>query len=60
MGQTKEHLGVAHEAIAEVSKLLDPLGPQFRRDLGLVCKSHHLNDLGGQDAFDRISFGQSN
>ena len=46
MGQAKEHLGVAHEAMTEVSRLLEPLGQQFRRDLGLVCESHHLNDLG--------------
>ena len=46
MGQAKEHLGVANEAMTEVSKLLEPLGPQFRRDLGFVCESHHLNDLG--------------
>lgn len=45
MGQTKDQLGIAHSVIAEVSKLLEPLGPQFRWDLGIVCESHHLNDL---------------
>src|SRR5260370_10452753 len=51
MGQAKEHLGVANEAMAEVSKLLEPLGPQFRRDLGFVCESHHLNDLGDLNTY---------
>jgi molecular chaperone HtpG len=46
MGQAKGHLGITHEAMNAVSKLLDPLGQQFRRDLGFVCESHHLNDLG--------------
>ena len=46
MGQTKEQLGLSQHAVTEVSKLLEPVGPQFRRDLGIVCESHHLNDLG--------------
>lgn len=45
MGQTKDQLGIATNVIEEVSKLLEPLGLQFRRDLGIVCESHHLNDL---------------
>ena len=31
--------------MTEISTLLEPLGPQFRRDLGLICESHHLDDL---------------
>lgn len=46
MGQTKDQLGIADNVIAEISKLLEPIGHQFRRDLGIVCESHHLNDLG--------------
>jgi molecular chaperone HtpG len=46
MGQAKEQLGLAQTAVTEVSKLLEPVGQQFRRDLGIVCESHHLNDLG--------------
>jgi molecular chaperone HtpG len=46
LGQAKESLGIAEAAANEVSKLLEPLGMQFRRDLGFVCESHHLNDLG--------------
>ncbi len=33
------------ESVAEVRKLLAPLPATFRRDLGLVCESHHLDDL---------------
>lgn len=46
LGQTKDQLGIAGSVSAEISKLLEPVGPQFRRDLGIVCESHHLNDLG--------------
>jgi molecular chaperone HtpG len=28
-----------------MSRLLEPLRPQLRRDLALVCESHHLDDL---------------
>ena len=45
-GSGKDVLGVSHDALGAVSQLLEPLGPQFRRDLGFVCESHHLNDLG--------------
>lgn len=45
MGQNKVQHGNAETIVTEISKLLEPLGPQFRRDLGLVCESHHLNDL---------------
>jgi hypothetical protein len=46
MGQTMDQFGLARGAVEEVSKLLEPVGLQFRRDLGIVCESHHLNDLG--------------
>lgn len=45
-GTPSEHLGVSNAVIEEVSKLLDPLKLPFRKDLGLVCESHHSNDLG--------------
>ncbi|MFT3685879.1 MAG: ATP-binding protein [Phycisphaerales bacterium] len=45
LGRPAEHLGVSHAAISEVDKLLSSLDPQFRKDLALVCESHHLNDL---------------
>ncbi|WP_313032050.1 HD domain-containing protein [Massilia alkalitolerans] len=44
-GGTSVAFGVASEVMSEVDKLLMPLGQQFRRDLGLICESHHLNDL---------------
>lgn len=44
-GNYKQVLGVTSEVVEEIDALLAPLGTQFRRDLGLVCESHHLNDL---------------
>ncbi|MDD5095684.1 MAG: hypothetical protein PHV74_15120 [Dehalococcoidia bacterium] len=38
-------LGVSEQTAIEVDKLLTPLGDQFRRDLGFVAESHHLDDL---------------
>lgn len=46
MGEAASHLGVTNAAIQEVDKLFGVLPPQFRRDLGLVCESHHRDDLG--------------
>ena len=37
--------GVALTVTTEINKLLEPLRQQFRRDLALVCESHHLDDL---------------
>jgi molecular chaperone HtpG len=51
MGQEREQVGLGVEAAKEVSKLLEPLGQQFRRDLGIVCESHHLNDLGDHQKY---------
>lgn len=45
-GHDSTALGVSAEAAAEVRKLVEPLGDSFCRDLGLVCESHHLDDLG--------------
>ncbi|MFD9131836.1 ATP-binding protein [Streptomyces bottropensis] len=41
---TKEY-GVTDVAVGEVSRLLDALPYVFRKDLALVCESHHLDDL---------------
>ncbi|MEU0963444.1 ATP-binding protein [Micromonospora aurantiaca] len=38
-------LGKAQSAAREISALLVSLDDTFRRDLALVCESHHLNDL---------------
>lgn len=45
LGRAPEHLGISHQAMAEVDALLRNLKPQIRRDLALVCESHHLGDL---------------
>lgn len=45
MGQAPERLGTTHRAMLEVDNLLRSLSAQFRRDLGMVCESHHLDDL---------------
>lgn len=44
-GQIRSDLGAAWDAFTQIDTLLESLGPQFRRDLGLICESHHLNDL---------------
>lgn len=41
---TKEY-GATEAAQREVVRLLENLPPAFRRDLGLVCESHHMDDL---------------
>ena len=38
-------LGHATNAIAEIDRLLKGLSPTARRDLGLICESHNLDDL---------------
>lgn len=45
MGTSTDHLGAAATVAAEIDKLLSTLPSNFRRDLGLVCESHHLEDL---------------
>lgn len=44
-GKPADHLGISHEAVTEIDSLLGPLSLQFRRDLAIVCESHHLDDL---------------
>lgn len=55
MGQEREHLGISSEVVTELDRLLAPLNIQFRRDLSLVCESHHLNDL---DDFNKYKVSQ--
>ncbi|WP_286734034.1 MULTISPECIES: HD domain-containing protein [Sphingobacterium] len=38
------------EIINEIKKLIIPLDDMFKRDLALICESHHLSDL---DNFDK-------
>lgn len=37
--------GNSLEISSEVNKLLENIDPLFREDLGLICESHHLNNL---------------
>lgn len=39
------HFGAADSLVEEIQGLLGGLPPQFRRDLGLICESHHSSDL---------------
>lgn len=38
-------LGDAGNVVEAIEKLLAPLDPKFREHLGIVCESHHLDDL---------------
>lgn len=44
-GQSSNAHGVTSSVESEINRLLEALGPKFRRDLGNVCESHHLDDL---------------
>lgn len=44
-GRLDHSLGLSDVAESVLQQLLEPLGPVFRDDLGVVCLSHHLNDL---------------
>lgn len=44
-GEAQVGLGAANDVMQEVQQLLKPLDQDFRNDLGLVCESHHLDDL---------------
>jgi molecular chaperone HtpG len=44
-GRPNHELGYAAAQMHEVGRLLSPLDADFRRDLGLVCESHNLDDI---------------
>jgi hypothetical protein len=44
-GKERDNLGITPEIVSELDSLLAPLSIHFRRDLSIVCESHHLNDL---------------
>src|SRR5436305_7767271 len=48
-GKQAKHLGAADVVVEELDKLLAGFGDKFRKDLGLVCESHHLEDLDNLD-----------
>lgn len=43
--------GISEDIVSEISDLLRPLGEEFKRDLALVCESHHLDDLTDFDKY---------
>jgi molecular chaperone HtpG len=44
-GKVPRLLGAADKVVQEIDVLLTGLNEGFRNDLGLVCESHHLDDL---------------
>lgn len=44
-GNPASRLGFADAAFDEIQNLLSKLPKSFRRDLGLICESHNLDDL---------------
>lgn len=46
--------------VAEIQKMLEPLPSMFKRDLGDICESHHLNDLDNFSKYKtRVRYGSS-
>ena len=59
-GQARDGLGVSPQLVKEIDNLLRNLDAVFRRDLGAVCESHHLDDLGDCGKYSpRQPYGQS-
>ena len=44
-GKPADELGYSKIQIAEIDKLLTGLDRDFRRDLGVICESHNLDDI---------------
>jgi len=44
-GKVNESLGSCGPILNEIYDLLKPLPDKFKKDLGMVCESHHLSDL---------------
>ncbi len=51
IGKSPTQLGASDQITQELEKLLEGLGAKFRRDLGVVCESHHLDDLANLDKY---------
>jgi molecular chaperone HtpG len=51
-GKTVQHLGPASAVASELDDLLSGLSKKFRKDLGTVCESHHLDDLYDLDKYN--------
>jgi hypothetical protein len=59
-GTANPSLGIASAAAQTLDAALQPLGSTFRDDLGLVCLSHHLDDLGNLSKYPlRRPYGNS-
>lgn len=54
-GKASDRLGVSSEIISQIGAWLGNLDPQFKRDLALICESHHLDDLAD---FSKYSLSQ--
>ncbi len=50
-GTVPADLGASDAVVAEVAALLNGLPAPFRADLGMVCESHHRDDLGQTDKY---------
>lgn len=58
VGVDSAHLGVSEAASNIVARSLAGLSQDFRDDLGMVCESHHLEDLGDTDKYNpRRAYG---
>ena len=58
-GRANTELGDALAQMKEIDRLLAPLDADFRRDLGLVCESHNLDDIDNVSKY-RISHPYGN
>jgi molecular chaperone HtpG len=45
VGKPASNLGISDRLVTELNGVLEGLGGKFRKDLGLVCESHHRDDL---------------
>jgi len=55
-GIKNDYWGSCEKIIDEIDKLLNPVDKLFKRDLGLICESHHLPDL---DDFGKYKTSQA-
>ncbi|MGC4813048.1 HD domain-containing protein [Micromonospora sp. DT228] len=59
-GNPSAALGYDPKLVDALSQLLAPLHPSFVRDLGIVCESHHREDLNNVSKYDvRAPYGRT-
>jgi len=60
-GHAQVELGASHKAVDVINNLLNGLDNKLRRDLALICRSHHRDDLDQIDTVYvlRRAYGQS-